>query len=92
MQASTSKAFSDYLDSWVNYEFFEDVDGSTVPARILAGEHDPFLTYELMNNTFGQWLPNVEVKKMANCGHYPMNEIPLSLAAECESFIKKNSE
>lgn len=91
MQASTSKAFSDYLDSWVNYEFFEDIRGCTVPTKILAGENDPFLTADLMQNTFGKWLPNVEITKMANCGHYPMYEIPLALAAECENFLKSKA-
>jgi hypothetical protein len=45
VQASTSKAFAEYLDSWVNYECYEDVSGNTVPVKILPGEHDPHLTY-----------------------------------------------
>ena len=91
MQASTSESFYDYLDSWVNYEFFENVKGCAVPLKIMPGEHDPHLTYELMQDTFGQWFSSVEIVKLPNCGHYPMYEIPLSLAAECEKFIKSHS-
>lgn len=92
MQASTSEAFFNYLDSWVNYECHADIVGSDVPVKILPGEHDPHLTYDLMQDTFGQWLPKAEISKLSNCGHYPMYETPLSLAAECESFFSKYSK
>jgi pimeloyl-ACP methyl ester carboxylesterase len=92
MQAARSKAVSDYLSSWVNYEFVEDVKGCSVPLKIMPAEHDPFLTPDVMQNTYAQWFHNVEIVKLAHCGHYPMYEIPLLLAAECEDFIKQHSE
>ena len=91
MQSSTPQAVADYLDSWVNYEFPQDIQGCTVPIKILASEYDPHLTCDVMNGTYGQWCRNVEIKELNNCGHYPMYEIPLSLAKECESFLSKNS-
>ena len=91
MAASTPEAFREYLDAWVKYSFFEDVQGCSVPVKILPGEHDPHLTYETMQGTYGQWFKNVEIVQLANCGHYPMYEIPLALAAECETFFRKNS-
>ncbi len=90
MQASTEKAFADYLDSWVNYECHEEISGCAVPVKIMPGEHDPHLTHELMKETFGKWLLNVEITELANCGHYPMYEIPLSLASACERFFHKH--
>lgn len=90
MRASTSEAYAAYLDSWANYEFFEDVQGCTIPLKIMPGEHDPHLPYETMKDTFGQWFSNVEISKLSSCGHYPMYEIPLCLAAECEKFIKSH--
>lgn len=91
MRASNAKAFADYLESWVNYECFEDVSGCTIPVKILPGEHDPHLTCQVMNETYGKWLPNAKILELANCGHYPMYEIPLSLAAECEHFFKQHT-
>lgn len=91
MRASTSEAFVDYLDSWVNYEFYQDIRDCTVPLKILPGENDANLTHELMENTFGKWFQSVEITKLSNCGHYPMYEIPLALAMECESFIINHS-
>ncbi len=90
MQVSTPGAFSSYLTSWVNDEFYKDVMGCGVPLKILASENDPHLTYELMQNTFGEWFQNVEIKKLSNCGHYPMYEIPLALAMECEGFLRRH--
>lgn len=92
MQASIPEAFADYLDSWVNYECHEAVMGCTVPVKILPGEHDPHLTYDLMVQTFGAWFPNATISQLANCGHYPMYETPLALAAECEQFIGQYSD
>ena len=91
MQVARPKAVSDYLVSWVNYEFTEDVKGCSVPLKIMAAEHDPFLTPAVMHNTYGQWFESVEILTLAHCGHYPMYEIPLILAAECENFIKQHS-
>ena len=91
MQSNTAQAFMDYLDSWVNDELADDVKGCNVPVKILAGQNDPVLTADFMQDTFGKLLTNVEITEMANSGHYPMYEIPLSLAAECETFLKNNS-
>lgn len=90
MQASYSDAFREYLDDWVNYEFFQEIKGCTIPLKIIVGENDPHLTYELMKNTFGQWFQNVDISMLSNCGHYPMYEIPLVLAMECECFLLKH--
>ena len=90
IKASKPEAFRSYLDSWVNYDLVEDIMGCKIPIKVIAGEHDPDLTYEVMKATYGEWLPNSEVVKLSNCGHYPMFETPLSLAAECESFLKQN--
>ncbi len=90
MQASEQTAFSDYLESWVNYECVDDCAGSRVPLKIIAGEFDPDLTYGLMQETFGKFFPNVEIMQLSNCGHYPMYETPLALAAEWENFLGRH--
>lgn len=91
LQASTPAAFADYLDAWVSYQCFEDIIGCVVPVKILPGEFDPHLTAAIMQETYGQWLKHVEIEQLGNCGHYPMYEIPLRLAAACEEFIRRNS-
>lgn len=90
MKSSTADAFADYFEEWADYECRADVEGCTIPVKIMAGEFDPHLTYDWMKMTYGEWLPNCEVIELKNCGHYPMYEIPLTLAAECEKFMKAN--
>ena len=87
MKACKPEAFAAYLDSWVNYEFIDEIRGNTVPIKVMTGEHDADLTYALLKSTLGEWLPNTQIIELKNCGHYPMFETPLSLAAECENFL-----
>lgn len=86
-EMSRPEAFREYLDSWVHYDMVEDIKGCSIPIKVIVGEHDPDLNAEAMNNTYKVWLPNAEVTTLRNCGHYPMLETPLSLAAECEAFL-----
>ena len=88
---STPEAFRQYLDSWVHYDLVEDVKGSTIPIKVIAGEHDPDLNLDVMQNTYNTWLPNAQITELPNCGHYPMLETPLSLAAACESFLDRHT-
>lgn len=91
IKSSNAKAFAAYLDSWVNYDLIEDIMGNPVPIKVIVGEHDPDLTVDVMQATYGQWLQNTEIVELANCGHYPMLETPLRLAAEWEEFLKAQS-
>lgn len=86
--ASKTEAFRAYLDSWVNDDLVKEIDGCTVPIKLIIGEHDPDMNAEVMQSTFGKWFTDVKIVSLSNCGHYPMMESPLLLAAECESFLK----
>ena len=87
---SRTEAYRDYLDSWVNYDLVEKIQGCSIPIKVIVGEHDPDLNYEVMVNTFGVWCINSVIVVLQNCGHYPMLETPLSLAAEIERFLDDN--
>ena len=89
-QMSLPDAFRKYLDAWVHYDLVDEIKGNSIPIKIIAGEHDPDLDFETMKNTFGAWLPNAQIVELPNCGHYPMFETPLSLAAECQNFIDQH--
>jgi len=84
---SKPEAFREYLDSWVHYDLIEAIKGNTIPIKVIVGEHDPDLNMDVMQGTYGEWLPNAQIMELPNCGHYPMLETPLSLAAECENFL-----
>ena len=40
-----------------------------------------------MQDTQCKWLPNITVETINNCGHFPMLESPLLLAASLARFI-----
>ncbi len=90
IEASRPEAFRSYLDSWVNYDLVEDIMGCKIPIRVIVGEYDADFTDDVMQATYGEWFTKSKIVKLSNCGHYPMFETPLSLAAEWESFLNQH--
>lgn len=81
MESSTRDAFSAYLNEWATIDFADLVKGNQTPVRVIVGEHDPTLNLGLMERTWLAWYPNSSAVMLANCGHYPMFEVLLTLAA-----------
>ena len=88
-ESTTMNAFSGYLDAWAKENFADDVMGLETPTLICLGEHDLAFSKETMEATYLKWLPNSELKIIANAGHYPMQEAPINLATVMEDFINK---
>jgi len=65
------------------------VQGSTVPLKVIIGQHDGALTEDVMKGTFLAWYKNAELEVMPNAGHYPMDETPVALATSIEAFLRK---
>jgi pimeloyl-ACP methyl ester carboxylesterase len=82
-------AFSAYLRDWGTVDFSERVCGNPVPLKVLVGAHDPTLTRELMARTWLAWYPNASMEVLDGCGHYPMAEAPLALAACVGNFLQQ---
>jgi pimeloyl-ACP methyl ester carboxylesterase len=55
------------------------VHGNPVPVKVIVGEHDPALSAVVMEQTYLALYPNAELEVLANAGHYPMFETPVSL-------------
>ncbi len=87
VETSDTEAFGTYLESWAHGDFHADIAGSTVPVKVIVGEHDPALGAEAMRGTFLQWYPNCELSVLSNAGHYAMDEVPVALAGEIERFL-----
>ena len=87
MATTTRDAFADYFIAWCKTDFASMVQGVRTPLKVLAGEHDPHLTPEVMQQTILQWFPNAELEVLRNAGHYPMIEIPINLATICDNFM-----
>jgi pimeloyl-ACP methyl ester carboxylesterase len=87
---SAPNAFASYLTEWATNDFSERVQGNPTPVKVIIGEHDPTLTADLMSRTWLAWYPNSDFETLANCGHYPMNEVPLALAASVQEFLRQS--
>ena len=87
LATTTRDAFAHYFVAWSKTDFSSDVQGIKTPLKVLAGEYDPHLTAEVMQQTIMQWFPNAELEVLRNSGHYPMLEIPVNLATIWENFM-----
>jgi len=84
---STQAAFGDYLVLWTEQDFSAEINNNAVPVLVIAGEHDPALSADVMKATFMQQYPNAQLHVMGNAGHYPMDETPVQLATVVEGFL-----
>lgn len=89
-EATTEKAFADYLTAWTQTNFADEIKGNKTPVCVCIGEYDPAFTEEAMNQTYLDWLPNSELALITNAGHYPMLETPVQMATVMETFMKRH--
>jgi pimeloyl-ACP methyl ester carboxylesterase/anti-sigma regulatory factor (Ser/Thr protein kinase) len=87
LRNSTVPAFRTYLDAWARTDFHTEVIGNATPTLVIAGEHDPALSPDVMRNTWLQWYPNAELATFPDAGHYAVDETPLALVATVEKFL-----
>ncbi|WP_142848350.1 alpha/beta fold hydrolase [Telmatospirillum sp. J64-1] len=88
---TTPEAHRGYFEAWMGTDFAEDVDGCELPIKVLVGDNDPAMSADLMWNTVMKWFPNAEIEVMSNSGHYPMQEIPVWLAQEIQSYMQAHA-
>lgn len=87
---SDPRALAGHLHAWATTDFHPEVEGSEVPIKVIAGEHDPALGEEALRATFGQWYPKLELAVMPNAGHYAIDEVPVALATSIEGFLREH--
>jgi pimeloyl-ACP methyl ester carboxylesterase len=87
IRVSLPQAFSGYLESWAMSDFAADVDGLSVPTRVVAGAHDSSITRDVLSVTWLAHLSKASLDVLPECGHYPMLQTPLALARVFESFL-----
>jgi len=84
---SDKTAFAAYFQSWSAGGFADAARGLTQPMLVMVGAHDGALTKEAMQATYLADYPNATLKVIDNCGHYPMQEVPVMFATEVQAFF-----
>jgi pimeloyl-ACP methyl ester carboxylesterase len=84
------RALKSYLSQWSGSGFEQELAAPALPVQLVVGENDPSLTPALMERTWMQWYPNTRLQVLAGCGHYPMLESPLALAATLAAFLSES--
>lgn len=88
---SSPEARIAYLHMFTETNFADLIKGLKTPVLVIAGAHDSEGSREpVMQETFGKWYPNVQIVVLEGTGHYPMQEVPVSLASTIEAFLEKN--
>jgi len=86
-EASTGEAFGAYLESWALGDFAGQVRGLPHETLVAVGAEDAGITADTVKTTWIACLPNARLRVLAECGHYPMLERPLALAALFDQFF-----
>ncbi|QDQ84057.1 alpha/beta fold hydrolase [Paraburkholderia megapolitana] len=89
MEHASRAAFAGYLKAWSNTGFSDEAQGLPHRVKVLIGEHDPKFNAELMRSTYLAWYPRAELEILTNAGHYPMDEVPLTLVTSIERFLRQ---
>lgn len=82
------KAFGDYLTSWAKTDIHQRIAGSTIPALVIAGDHDPALGPQVMRDTWLRWYDNVRLEVLSDAGHYGTYEAPVRTVSLVEDFLR----
>jgi pimeloyl-ACP methyl ester carboxylesterase len=89
LENSEQEAFGTYLGSWAKADIVGQVKGNPLPVKVIAGEHDPSLSPDMLEHTWLEHYPNAELEVIRNAGHYPMHETPVILATIVEEFLAR---
>jgi len=81
-------AYTEYLKSWTQTNFADEVKGLETETLLCYGEFDLAISKDVLEQTYCALMPNTTLFQMANTGHYPMQETPVQLLTTIEKFLK----
>ena len=90
-ETRTPEAAHGYLDMWTLHDFSDEAGQGEVPFFILGCRHDqPKFLEDAMTRTFLKWHTDAKLVMM-DCGHCPMQEMPIYLQTLMEGFMNKHA-
>lgn len=86
-QENNPLAMQAYLNEWASQGFADQVAALSLPVKVLVGEFDPGINALQAQNTWQQHYPHAEIEVIPQTGHYPMQELPLFVAARAQAWL-----
>jgi Predicted hydrolases or acyltransferases (alpha/beta hydrolase superfamily) len=90
-ETAIAEARVGYCRMFVKTDILSQVQGLSVPIGVICTSHDNEAHRRaVIQQTFVQWFPHVEIMEIQNAGHYPMQETPVAFADCVNTFLLKH--
>ena len=90
-ETATPEARVGYCHMFVKTNILAKVQGLETPMGVICTTHDNEAHRKnVIQSTFVQWFPHVEIMEIQNAGHYPMQETPVAFADCVNTFLLKH--
>lgn len=86
-----TEAMQGYCEMWGTAGFADRVEGLETPILVIFGSQDiELLRSDSTLPLFQQWYPNLTTHT-SQCGHYPMQEVPVEFAHVVQNYLVSHS-
>lgn len=91
LRTTAAEPLREYVRSWTQDGFEEEVRGLQTPVLVLGGDRDPGFSLAAQQSTTLEWYPNSTAQLILDVGHYPMTEDAATFAALIREHFEQHA-